>query len=177
MGIGPFASPVSDEKQAEIKGTALGSAKSLFFQWGVAAMACCFSRAHRGRAEDVYVAVYKSLCYSIGEAYQEGVRGAARRMAATGTTGKPHACSYVFLFSVFPLCNVPRLFIDACLHRLQKGSFKKPLKTGYLVKQGAIRKNWLRRFFVVRPDYKIDYYESEEVRFLRLTCWSSLFHC
>ncbi|XP_065830133.1 PH domain-containing protein DDB_G0267786-like [Oscarella lobularis] len=43
------------------------------------------------------------------------------------------------------------------------GSFKKPLKTGYLTKQGAVRKSWLRRFFVVRADYKIEYYEDEEI--------------
>ncbi|XP_062506059.1 PH domain-containing protein DDB_G0267786-like isoform X2 [Corticium candelabrum] len=45
---------------------------------------------------------------------------------------------------------------------VQKDSNTRPLKTGYLVKQGAIRKNWLRRFFVVRPDYKVDYYETKE---------------
>ena len=32
------------------------------------------------------------------------------------------------------------------------------------MKQGSVRKKWLRRFFVVRPNFKIDYYESEEVR-------------
>eukprot|EP00052_Salpingoeca_macrocollata_P016080 m.128884 g.128884 ORF g.128884 m.128884 type:complete len:564 (+) comp19914_c0_seq1:86-1777(+) len=38
-----------------------------------------------------------------------------------------------------------------------------PLMTGYLTKEGAIRKSWKKRFFVVRPDYKIEYYEKEEV--------------
>jgi hypothetical protein len=37
-----------------------------------------------------------------------------------------------------------------------------PLRTGWLVKEGAVVKNWKKRFFVVRPDYKIAYYESEE---------------
>ena len=38
-----------------------------------------------------------------------------------------------------------------------------PLRQGYLVKEGAVVHNWKRRYIVVRPDYKIAYYESEEV--------------
>jgi len=34
-------------------------------------------------------------------------------------------------------------------------------KCGYLVKEGGIRKNWKRRFFVVRPNYTVDYFETE----------------
>jgi len=34
-------------------------------------------------------------------------------------------------------------------------------KTGYLVKEGAVRKNWKKRWFVARPNYTVDYYESE----------------
>ncbi|KAL9988023.1 hypothetical protein ACROYT_G002420 [Oculina patagonica] len=41
-------------------------------------------------------------------------------------------------------------------------SFKSPLKTGYLTKRGAVVKNWKRRFFVVNPDYSVDYFENEE---------------
>ena len=37
------------------------------------------------------------------------------------------------------------------------------MRTGWLVKEGAIVKNWKRRFFVIRPDYKIAYYDTEEV--------------
>ncbi|CAB4029577.1 Hypothetical predicted protein, partial [Paramuricea clavata] len=37
-----------------------------------------------------------------------------------------------------------------------------PIKKGYLTKQGVIRKTWRRRFFVVQPNYLIDYYENEE---------------
>jgi hypothetical protein len=35
-------------------------------------------------------------------------------------------------------------------------------KEGYLVKQGMIRKNWLKRYFVVNPDYSITYRETKE---------------
>ena len=34
---------------------------------------------------------------------------------------------------------------------------------GYLTKRGAVVKNWKKRFFVVNPDYSVDYFESEEV--------------
>ena len=65
--------------------------------------------------------------------------------------------------------------VCVCVTFLQKNSFKKPLKTGYLVKQGGVRKNWLRRFFVVRPDFKIEYYEDEEVSSVQsVTCVSPL---
>eukprot|EP00051_Salpingoeca_urceolata_P026309 m.476829 g.476829 ORF g.476829 m.476829 type:complete len:563 (-) comp20666_c0_seq1:150-1838(-) len=37
-----------------------------------------------------------------------------------------------------------------------------PIKMGMLSKRGAVRKNWKMRYFVVRPDYVIDYYESQE---------------
>ena len=37
-----------------------------------------------------------------------------------------------------------------------------PIKKGYLVKQGLIRKSWRRRYFVVQPNFVVDYYESEE---------------
>eukprot|EP01147_Barroeca_monosierra_P003724 gene3724-8358_t len=36
-----------------------------------------------------------------------------------------------------------------------------PLFTGGLVKRGQVRKNWKDRFFVVRADHVIEYYESE----------------
>ncbi|XP_074614947.1 PH domain-containing protein DDB_G0267786-like isoform X2 [Acropora palmata] len=46
------------------------------------------------------------------------------------------------------------------LHR--SDSFKDPLKMGYLTKKGAIVKNWKKRYFVVNPDYSVDYFENEE---------------
>lgn len=39
---------------------------------------------------------------------------------------------------------------------------KEPLKTGWMTKEGANVKSWKKRFFVVRPDYKIDYFDKEE---------------
>lgn len=40
------------------------------------------------------------------------------------------------------------------------------LKTGYLTKKGAVVKNWKRRYFVVFPNFSVEYYENEEVRFV-----------
>ncbi|XP_046845477.1 protein Niban 2-like [Xenia sp. Carnegie-2017] len=37
-----------------------------------------------------------------------------------------------------------------------------PIKKGYLTKQGVIVKSWRRRYFVVRSNYLIDYYENKE---------------
>jgi hypothetical protein len=36
------------------------------------------------------------------------------------------------------------------------------LKMGFLTKEGGIRKSWKKRFFVVRYDYTVEYYEKEE---------------
>lgn len=36
------------------------------------------------------------------------------------------------------------------------------LKTGWLMKEGGIRKNWKKRFFVARYNHVVDYYEKEE---------------
>ncbi|KAJ7370918.1 hypothetical protein OS493_028992 [Desmophyllum pertusum] len=41
-------------------------------------------------------------------------------------------------------------------------SFKSPLKMGYLTKRGALVKNWKKRYFVVNPNYSVDYFENEE---------------
>lgn len=34
-------------------------------------------------------------------------------------------------------------------------------KQGYLVKEGALRKNWKKRWFVVKPNYTVDYFVSD----------------
>jgi len=36
------------------------------------------------------------------------------------------------------------------------------LRSGWLMKEGGIRKNWKKRFFVARYNYVVDYYEKEE---------------
>jgi len=44
----------------------------------------------------------------------------------------------------------------------QRPEWKENLKSGYLLKEGGIRKSWKKRYFVVRPNYSVDYYVSEE---------------
>jgi PH domain len=36
-------------------------------------------------------------------------------------------------------------------------------KSGFLVKEGGNTKSWKRRWFVVKPSYNVEYYESETV--------------
>jgi len=36
------------------------------------------------------------------------------------------------------------------------------LKAGYLTKEGGIRKSWKKRWFIVRHDYTVDYFENEK---------------
>eukprot|EP01124_Arcella_intermedia_P016895 TRINITY_DN2349_c0_g1_i1.p1 TRINITY_DN2349_c0_g1~~TRINITY_DN2349_c0_g1_i1.p1 ORF type:complete len:544 (-),score=78.05 TRINITY_DN2349_c0_g1_i1:109-1740(-) len=43
-----------------------------------------------------------------------------------------------------------------------EGGHTDPLKTGFLTKKGAIKKNWKKRWFVVRSDYVVEYYENEK---------------
>jgi len=45
---------------------------------------------------------------------------------------------------------------------LERPPWSEDYKQGYLVKEGGIRKNWKKRFFAVRPNYTIDYFETEE---------------
>lgn len=39
-----------------------------------------------------------------------------------------------------------------------------PIRTGYLKKLGCWHRVWRKRYFVVRADYRVDYYKTEEVR-------------
>lgn len=48
------------------------------------------------------------------------------------------------------------------LSRPEAEKNKDPIKTGWGTKLGAVVKNWKKRFFVVRYDYKIEYYDKEE---------------
>jgi hypothetical protein len=41
---------------------------------------------------------------------------------------------------------------------------KEVKKEGYLIKQGIVRKNWLKRYFVINPDYSISYRETKEAK-------------
>ena len=52
-----------------------------------------------------------------------------------------------------------------CLHlaSLQDDGPTEPLKEGYMTKQGGNIKTWRRRYFVVLPDYRVEYYETQEV--------------
>jgi hypothetical protein len=45
----------------------------------------------------------------------------------------------------------------------QEAESKDPIRTGWATKEGAVVKSWKKRFFVVRCDYKIEYYDKEEV--------------
>jgi len=36
------------------------------------------------------------------------------------------------------------------------------LKAGYLTKEGGVRKNWKKRWFIVRHDYSVDYFADEK---------------
>jgi len=43
----------------------------------------------------------------------------------------------------------------------KRPEWKEDYKAGYLTKQGAVNKNWKQRWFVVRPNYNVEYYETE----------------
>ena len=47
---------------------------------------------------------------------------------------------------------------------------------GYLTKKGAVVKNWKRRYFVVNPDYSVDYFENEEVGKLLILLLQSYYY-
>eukprot|EP01114_Cavostelium_apophysatum_P012894 TRINITY_DN29_c0_g2_i1.p1 TRINITY_DN29_c0_g2~~TRINITY_DN29_c0_g2_i1.p1 ORF type:complete len:570 (+),score=208.29 TRINITY_DN29_c0_g2_i1:199-1908(+) len=47
------------------------------------------------------------------------------------------------------------------MHR-PEDSLTEPLKTGWIMKEGGIRKSWKKRFMIARPNYTVDYYEKEE---------------
>ena len=45
---------------------------------------------------------------------------------------------------------------------MERPPWNRDYKEGWLMKEGGVRKNWKKRYFVVRPNYSIDYYESPE---------------
>lgn len=61
-----------------------------------------------------------------------------------------------------PLRNFSILTIRCSFIQDDQPVFTEPLKTGYAAKEGAVVKNWKRRWFVVRPDYSVEYWASEE---------------
>ncbi|XP_062505345.1 PH domain-containing protein DDB_G0267786-like [Corticium candelabrum] len=107
MGVGPFASPVSDEQMTKIKELMETILKTFTLE---------YTKAY---AIALVKHIEEELKQGKGEEWQ--------------------------------------------LMERPEDSLTTPLKTGYLMKQGSVRKKWLRRFFVVRPNFKIDYYESEEI--------------
>eukprot|EP00755_Sulcionema_specki_P004252 Sspe_Gene.29611::Locus_14156_Transcript_1_1_Confidence_1.000_Length_1758::g.29611::m.29611 len=44
----------------------------------------------------------------------------------------------------------------------EREPLKEDIMSGYLTKEGAARKNWKKRFFVVRHDYTVDYFVDEK---------------
>lgn len=48
------------------------------------------------------------------------------------------------------------------VHLLERPKSKEDLKKGWLIKEGAVRKNWKKRYFVVRHDYSVDYFEDDK---------------
>lgn len=44
----------------------------------------------------------------------------------------------------------------------ERPPWSEDFKSGWLTKEGGTRKNWKRRYFVVRPNYIVDYFENEE---------------
>jgi len=70
---------------------------------------------------------------------------------------------YTKAFAIF---MVKKAIIDAKQqpeewHLLERPECKDNLKEGWLMKEGGVRKTWKKRYFVVRYDYTVDYYESE----------------
>ncbi|KAF2069273.1 hypothetical protein CYY_009409 [Polysphondylium violaceum] len=49
------------------------------------------------------------------------------------------------------------------LEQRPKDFVKDDIFSGYLVKEGAVRKSWLRRYFVCRWDYSVDYFVEENM--------------
>jgi hypothetical protein len=44
---------------------------------------------------------------------------------------------------------------------LERPPWSEDFKSGVLLKEGGIRKSWKKRYFTVRPNYVVDYFESE----------------
>jgi len=67
----------------------------------------------------------------------------------------------------YALYLVKRIKLDAAMEPspyklLERPPATEPLRTGWMTKEGGLRKSWKKRFFVARADYVVDYYEKEE---------------
>jgi len=67
----------------------------------------------------------------------------------------------------YALYLVKKLKLDAMAEPSPYKLLERPpntehLRSGWLMKEGGIRKNWKKRFFVARYNYVVDYYEKEE---------------
>lgn len=45
---------------------------------------------------------------------------------------------------------------------MKRPGWSEDFKTGYLVKEGGNTKNWKKRWFVVKPNYNVEYYENDQ---------------
>lgn len=67
----------------------------------------------------------------------------------------------------YAICLVQKLKEDAKAKKSPYKLLERPentdlIRTGWLMKEGGVRKTWKKRFFVARHDYVVDYYEKEE---------------
>jgi len=77
---------------------------------------------------------------------------------------KTFTTQYVKWYAIY-LCK--KLKEDAMIEPspyklLERPENTDPIKKGWLVKEGGVRKTWKRRYFVARHDFIVDYYEKEE---------------
>lgn len=94
----------------------------------------------------------------IDEATEARIKETVEKIITTFSSEYPVAYALALVAKVKEDINRPPQ-ID---YRLQH---RKPpydiLKAGWIFKKGAVRKNWKRRFLIIKPDYNADYFERE----------------